>query len=531
MQQNKLQIKCADTTLQNMFAGLLLENEHKVSVFELENKEPKIAFGFDFFENSKLLPTIAAALKNEANINQSENLRARDFIFEAQKSHHFYLNHTLIQTAIKSDLTVSAPFAKFEAAESPLGQLRKLLTPCLNQTAELMSACSSLISSDKERMRMLHQSALNNRPRNANNYAFSSPKKPKFRPDLESLIVLKPKEKLADFVDEYDEEDEEDNYCDCKACTARRRHKAYAAKLEPVQPKVYELQWDFLSVDGVSKIAEKFEELIQKIDFEIADQSKLGRMHIFNFDSNFVTRKNWTIDLECLNILDTIGCDFMWVLKDLFSGKLLTATEINQTVAKIVTKAAPVLVQICQKSAASWFDVDKLFNADVSAIKLKNLVTEFYFLIEEIAKKIENNLMDTSLGLEKVYSKAVGLKSMLWELKVNLALFSNSQTVASQIYASAVERYFKDEINFNINIDSDLITFLSSELLTTLRSNPVACLFTLGLLKEDNGYYSEKSKDVENQYVHICLGDTAISSAINKIVVQKDFFNEKILSQ
>ena len=603
MQQNKLQIKCADTTLQNIFDALLLKNEHKVSVFELNNNEPKIAFGFDFFEDSKLLQTIAFALKNEANIGQSENMRPRDFIFEAQKNHHFYLNHSLIQIAIKSEFTVSAPFAKFEAAESPLGQLRKLLTPSLNQTAELMSACNSLNSSDKERMRMLHQSALNNRPRKANGYLFPTLKKPKFRPgtvDLNDSLTqenvaglsqeissdIYAGKKLEDFVtdaelysevdgefydeddyefdedyDEFDEDDEddgesrsaknkylfdddddddddgdddegeEDNYCDCKACTARRRRKAYAATLKPVQPKIYELQWDFLSVDGVSKIAEKFEELIHKIEFEIADQSKLARMHIFNFDSTFVTRKNWPIDKECLNILNNIGCDFMSVLKDAYSGRLLSADEINQAVEKMVIKAAPVLVQICRKSAASWFDLFKLYNSNVSLLKLQNLVVEYYYLIEEIFEKIENYRMSMSPGLEKINLMVTGLKSTLLVLKGNLEKFSSAKTAADQIYDSAVGRYFKDEINFNIDLDSDLITFLASELMTILKSNPVACLFTLGLLKEDNGYYSEKSKDVENQYVHICLGDTAISSAINKIVVQKDFFNEKILSQ
>ncbi len=131
-----------------------------------------------------------------------------------------------------------------------------------------------------------------------------------------------------------------------------------------------------------------------------------------------------------------------------------------------------------------------------------------------------------SPGFKNLHAKVQTLKSILLELTNGLTKFSKTRTASDQIGSSAVDRYFRDEINFKFEVESDLISLLASELFTTLKSNSLACFFALGLLKEDNGYYSDKLKENENQCVHICLGDTDVSAAIHKIVVQKKHFNE-----
>ena len=312
--------------------------------------------------------------------------------------------------------------------------------------------------------------------------------------------------------------------CDCEVCTAKRKYKLLLSKAEKRQPKFYELDWDFMSVEGISKIAEKFEQLVGKIAIELKEQSQLARMHIFTFDSQFATNKYREIEQEHFNVLNSIGIDFMTLLSDSFARKPLSSLDIEHSIAKIVLKSQPILLQICQKSAASWFDLCKLYNANVTIIELHNLAVEYFQIMNDICEKLEFHRHSMIGSFKKILVKAQALKSSLFELTQNLSKFSNTRTATEQLSSNAVDKYFRDEINFKFEVQSDLISLLASELFASLNSNHVACLFALSLIKEDNGYYSSKLLEGENKYVHICLGDTAVSAAINKIVVQKEQF-------
>lgn len=479
MKHQKLKLQCVDATLQQLFDAVVENNSDKIKVVQNANEEPEIRIGFDLVGTSVLLETLLSA--DDEEIKSIESNTKND----ANSTHYRIDSFSLQKDKIKLDLTSPLPVQSVWSDASLFcynaDELRDLIAPIIDESTALLEAFKALDALDKPPFQAMHREALKNRLSTSNSSLYAH---------LKQRIIE------SEFSRGFETED------------ASRK-------------KLFELNWDFLSPDGISKIDAKFEQVISDITFEIELQTQISKIQIFTFDTHFFKEKCSKISPEIFEVLADAGSDFLALLNDVYEHKNLDSTDIKNRVSAIIAKSEPLLGEICSKSVMSWFDIANLYNSNVSLIKLKNLLVEYYYLLRNVSDKLEIHRPKMSTGLENMQLKLSSTIANIRQTIENLTTISNAQCAANQISRYALHAYFSNNDNFHSEIQSDLVRQFSKELLETLKSNPVACLFVLGLLKSDHGYYSQIAKSTQPQLSQICLGDIAIAAAVNKRVIQK----------
>ena len=525
MTKPNFKIKGADNTLQ-LFCDSFQDTKANSALNPIsQSTTPAIPLTI-FAEKSPLLAGLFRDKNESFDINNCINLRL------VPDENCFKLD--FIEKNPVFNMAGIHNFAKVPEFET---LLRELIRPCLQNIGDFYAHFNSLSKQEKNQLALLHKQALGQRNPIKNLkkeltaeevetvkaitamgiFGHDDYQKPGYR---QKELDEEDFDSDEDFYDSDDFDEESDDYYDDSDDYDEENEN----NIEKGASPQLELNWDIFTFDGVSEIAQKLDSIVVQICIELKNQYELHPLHFRSVSSEFNNNIICQMNDNSLYIVQKNAQEFLSLMNEIYVQKSAEFAAPEARCAKIAAQTEEFLLKTCTKSVSNWFNLQNIYNSDVSLGKLRFLIIEFYDLVEHMEegiKRVGNFANSAHVNSRKLLSQ---LKNSTSELTEKLRKFTHQEALAKQFNSAELYDKIVAKKASRIEIKSTLVQQLAKELCQSLTQNTFASLFILGFLKSDRGHYSAFSDETNADELHVCLGDLAIAAGVaQKIVLRQDF--------